>query len=304
MGSVQMESEQPDPRSTLVADLPVTERRLEIGGVSTVALEGGSGPPVVLLHGPGESALWWMRVIPDLAESHRVVVPDLPGQGESGSGDGGVFTVEGILSWLDGLIDRTCPSPPTLVGHVLGGGIAARFAVEEGDRIEGLVLVDSVGLAPFRPSIRFAFRLLSFSLRPSERTYGKFLSHCMYDVEELRKAMGETWDPFIAYNIECARSSETQAAVRGLMGKFALKTIPPEELDRISVPTTLVWGRHDRALRLEIAEEARDRYGWPLHVIDDARDDPKLERPEAFMEALRSALGEGAGPSVTSGPPA
>lgn len=277
-------------RSTLVDSLPVTERRVEIGGVPTVLLEGGSGPPVVLLHGPGESALWWMRVIPELVTTHRVVAPDLPGQGASGSGDGEVFTVDGMLAWLDGLIERSCDLPPALVGHVLGGAVAARFAIEAGDRIEQLVLVDSLGLAPFRPSIGFALRLLSFSLRPSERTYDKFLPHCMYDVEELRRAMGEAWDPFIAYNLECARSSETQAAVRALMPRFTLKTIPQEELEGIAVPTTLIWGRHDRALRLEIAEEASARYGWPLHVIDDARDDPKLERPGAFMEALRSAL--------------
>lgn len=280
------------PRSALLADLPVTERRMDLAGVPTAVLEGGSGSSVVLLHGPGESALWWMRVIPELARRHRVVVPDLPGQGASGLGDGDPLTVDGILSWLDALVEGTCPSPPTLVGHVLGGGIAARYAVSHGDRLRGLVLVDSFGLAPFRPSIAFAFRLLGFSIRPTRGTYDRFLPHCMYDVDAVREAMGDRWEPFIAYNLECAQDGETQAAVRALMPRFALRTIPPEELETISVPTTLIWGRHDRALRLEIAEEASARYGWPLHVIDGARDDPKLERPEAFLEALSSAMEE------------
>lgn len=277
-------------RSTLLEDLPVREESLDLAGVRTAVLEGGSGPPVVLLHGPGESAVWWMRVIPDLTRTHRVVVPDLPGHGASGSADGDDLTVEGILAWLDALIEATCPSPPTLVGHVLGGGIAARFAVGHGARIERLVLVDSFGLAPFRPSIRFAFRLLSFSVRPTEESYRRFLPHCMYDVDDLRAGLGELWQPFLDYNLECARDPGTQAAVRTLMRRFALDTIPPEELAAIATPTTLIWGRHDRALRLEIAEEASDRYGWPLHVIDQARDDPKLERPQAFLEALGSAM--------------
>lgn len=43
-------------------------------------------------------------------------------------------------------------------------------------------------------------------------------------------------------------------------------------------------------MRLEVAEAASSRYGWPLHVIENARDDPAIEQPEAFLKALRSAL--------------
>jgi pimeloyl-ACP methyl ester carboxylesterase len=53
-------------RERLLATIPLTERRLQLAGVSTAVLEGGAGPPVVLLHGPGEFASKWMRVIPDL----------------------------------------------------------------------------------------------------------------------------------------------------------------------------------------------------------------------------------------------
>ena len=55
-------------RERLLAGIPVTERRLQLAGVSTAVLEGGDGPPIVLLHGPGEFAAKWMRVIPDLVD--------------------------------------------------------------------------------------------------------------------------------------------------------------------------------------------------------------------------------------------
>ena len=54
-----------DTREDLLAELPVKERRLELAGVSSAVLEGGDGPPVLLLHGPGEFAALWARVIPD-----------------------------------------------------------------------------------------------------------------------------------------------------------------------------------------------------------------------------------------------
>ena len=77
-----------DAREQLLSGIAVTERRLTLAGVSTAVLEGGDGPPMVLLHGPGEFAAKWMRVIPELVKTHRVVAPDLPGHGASGV-DGG-----------------------------------------------------------------------------------------------------------------------------------------------------------------------------------------------------------------------
>src|SRR5207344_1068672 len=70
-----------DARARLLSGLPVNERRLELAGVSTAVLEGGDGPPMVLL--AGEFAAVWMRVLPDLVTTHRVIAPDLPGLGAS-----------------------------------------------------------------------------------------------------------------------------------------------------------------------------------------------------------------------------
>jgi pimeloyl-ACP methyl ester carboxylesterase len=74
------------------------------------------------------------------------------------------------------------------------------------------------------------------------------------------------------------------------MAQFGTQPIPPAELSRIATPTTLIWGRHDMATPLRAAEAASARYGWPLHVIEDAADDPPMEQPEAFLRALQAAL--------------
>jgi pimeloyl-ACP methyl ester carboxylesterase len=131
MSSAQQEKGRSRPtrsneaRELLLAGLPVTERRLQLAGVSTAVLEGGAGPPVVLLHGPGAYAAAWLRVIPGLVTTHQVVAPDLPGQGAS-TVAAGKLDVDRVVAWLAELVERTCPSPPVLVGHLLGGAIAAR----------------------------------------------------------------------------------------------------------------------------------------------------------------------------------
>jgi len=279
-----------DPRERLLAGMPVTERRLELAGVSTAVLEGGHGPPVMLLHGPGEYAAKWMRVIPDLVTAYRVVAPDLPGHGTSAVVDD-PLDAKRVLAWLGELIERTCPTTtPTLVGQILGGAIAARFASHRSDRLSQLVLVDTLGLAPFQPAPEFGRALTEFIAEPTEDTHDRLWQRCAFDLDRMRDRMGKSWGWVKAYNLDRARVPSLQAAQHGLMEQFGMSAIPAAELARIAVPTTLIWGRHDLATQLRIAEAASARYGWPLHVIENAGDDPPMEQPEAFLKALRAAL--------------
>ena len=70
-----------DARHALLTGIPVEERRLQLAGISTSVHEGGDGPPLLLLHGPGGYGALWHTVIPALTTSHRVIAPDLPGHG-------------------------------------------------------------------------------------------------------------------------------------------------------------------------------------------------------------------------------
>jgi pimeloyl-ACP methyl ester carboxylesterase len=276
-----------DPRARLQAGMPVTERRLELAGISTAVLEGGEGPPLVLLHGPGEFAAKWLRVMPELVATNHVIAPDLPGHGASEAA--GPLTPERVLAWLGELIERACPSPPVLVGQIVGGAIAARFAAGQSGRLAGLVLVDTLGLVPFQPAPEFERALMDFLSQPTDDTIDRLWARCAFDLDGLREGMGERWTALKAYALDRARSSAGQAALHAMMEQFGFPPIAPAELARITVPTTLIWGRHDLATALEAAESASARYGWPLYVIEGAGDDPAIEQPEAFVRALRAA---------------
>jgi pimeloyl-ACP methyl ester carboxylesterase len=276
-----------EARERLLAGLPVTERRRLLGGVSTAMLEGGQGPPMILLHGPGEYAAKWMRVIPELAKENRVIAPDLPGHGAS-KPMVGEFDVSHILAWLDDLIEETCEEAPILVGQVLGGAIAARFAVENGERLRHLVLVDALGLTDFQPAPEFGSALERFIGDPTEATHEELWQRCAYDLHSLRNGMGERWAELKAYNLDRAGDTELHATQQRLMMLFGFPAISNEDLARISVPTTLIWGRHDLATAVAVAEAVSARFDWPLHIVEDAADDPPLEQPEAFLRALHA----------------
>lgn len=286
---IHREISQNSARQRLLSRLPVRERRLEIGGVSTAVLEGGEGHPVVLLHGPGAHALAWMRVIPGLVGRYRLIVPDFPAHGASTAFDG-ELDVSRATAWLAELVERTCARPAALVGHLMGGSIAAYLAAAQPQKVGKLVLVNSMGLTALAPLPEFGLAISRFFSEPSGPSHEQLWQHCAHDLEGLKRQMAETWKDFEDYNVETASSPALGASVPKLLELFAQNPLEPALLERISAPVTLVWGRHDRATPFAVAEAASKRYGWPLHIIEGANDDPPVERPEALVLVLRDVL--------------
>ncbi len=109
------------------------------GLVLTIA--DGGGPPLLLLHGLAASARWWTRVLPALSAQHRVHAVDLPEFGASGHAVR--FHLERVPEQLVALMDTLGLERAGLIGHSMGGLIAARLAADHPDRVDRLVLVDA-----------------------------------------------------------------------------------------------------------------------------------------------------------------
>jgi pimeloyl-ACP methyl ester carboxylesterase len=276
-------------RERLLEGLPVVERRLDLAGISTPILEGGNGSPLVLLHGPGEHALKWLRVLPELVRRHRVIAPDLPGHGSSAVTHG-TLEPDRVVRWLGELLEETCGEPATVVGQVVSGPIAARLAASRHRRIARLVLADTLGLVPFQPSPEFARALSAFLTEPDATTFAGLWRYCAHDVNRLQSDLGERWQTFIGYSLERVRSPEGNQALHAIMEHFGMPEMPPSELQRIEIPVALIWGRHDLATSVSVGEQASARYGWPLYIVEDAGDDPALEQPDGFVAALERAM--------------
>ena len=279
-----------DARHALLTGIPVEERRLQLAGISTSVLEGGDGPPLLLLHGPGGYGALWQTVIPALTTSHRVIAPDLPGHGSSPV-DNAPLEAHRVLDWLGELIEETCEVPPVVVGQLVGGAIAARFAAERSAALDRLVLVVPFGLASFEPSPAFGAALTGFLTAPGEGTHDELWKHCVFDFDRLRARPETRWELLKAYNLDRAADGRVSSAIRALIGQFGFPAIPDELLRRIAVPTSLIWGAHDSIVPLSVGQQASERFGWPLDVIERAGNEPALEAPEEFVRALRRAEG-------------
>ena len=108
----------------------------------------------------------------------------------------------------------------------------------------------------------------------------------MHDLDDVRGHLGDRWAPLRAYNLALATDPGDRRGAAAPARRFRAPGIPPETLDRIAVPTRLVWGTKDTIVPVAVGRRAAERYGWPMHVLEGVGNEPALEAPAAFVEAV------------------
>lgn len=278
-----------DPRSRMLAGAPVGERRMRLAGVRTVVLEAGAGRPLLLLQGGIEcGGAYWAPVLAGLAAQHRLVVPDLPGLGESepfARLDAARFD-----DWLDALITATCDEPPGLVAHSLCGSLAARFAARHGRRLGRLVVYAAPGIGPYRMPAGLRVAAVRFGVRPTARNAERLQRRALHDYDGFHRAEPAWLQAFTDCLRVHAADRHVQRTMRALV-RAGTRRVPDADLRAIPVPVALLWGRHDRFVPPAVGARASARLRLPLHVVEDAGHVPHIERPDAFRLALAAALG-------------
>jgi 2-hydroxymuconate-semialdehyde hydrolase len=256
-------------RTALLSGLPVVQRRLG----STSLLEAGSGPPIVLLHGGIEcGGVIWAPVVAELAASHRLVIPDLPGLGESEPDTASFDT------WLRELVEQTCDEEPAVVAHSLVGTLAARCGIGR-----PLLIYGAPGVGRYRMPLALRTAAIRFGVRPTARNLERMERLAFHDLDALDSGWREA---FGAYMLDRARIPHVQRTMRRLVAAGTKQV----ELPRCE----LIWGRHDRFVPLALAEAA----GRPLHVIEDAGHVPHVERPEAFTAVVAATVRRASAPAA------
>jgi 2-hydroxymuconate-semialdehyde hydrolase len=194
-----------------------------------------------------------------------------------------------FAEWFAALVQQTCNEKPTLLAHSLYGSMAARFATQHGSHLRGLVLYGAPGIGPYRLPLGLLVTAIRFDLRPSERNNARFADWAFLDPARTRRRDPDWYDAFMAYGRSRGAVPDVKRTMRQLI-KAGSKQISDDELRGIDVPVALLWGRRDRMVPLRIAELASTKFGWPLHVVEDAGHVPHIEQPEGFLRALGAAL--------------
>ena len=236
---------------------------------------GGSGSPLVLVHGEGDQAGAWARIMTPLVETRRVVVPDLAGHGGSAP-DEGPLSVDVLVEGLQAVVAETCGTEPVvLVGHSLGALVAFTFAEENPQRVARLVAVNggpissSATEVPLRPRDRDDARAMMEALMgsPADAIPG----HVLGDI--VRRAQ----------NGPGSRLQQTAVA----MGRFAMD----DRLNELEVPVSLIWGEADELFDVSYARTLSSLLPkCDLELLEGCGHWPQRECPVQTAEALEAVL--------------
>lgn len=255
----------------------------------------GAGEPVVLLHGFPTSGHLWSDVVPLLPAGHRVVVVDLLGYGRSDRPLAHTVSVDAhadrVAQLFDELrIDRAC-----VVGHGLGGGVAQSLAVRHAARVSKLCLVASLSFDLW-PTMRargvHAIAPIGGVLPPAAlvRVVRRTLARGYRSATRAARSMDLYLRPFgspegrdaLVAHVRALTSDENAA-------------LPPR-LSEIGVPTTILWGEHDRITPVEGSARLERAIPNAERVVIDGHHMLPEEDPHPVAEAI-SALLRGGGRS-------
>lgn len=112
----------------------VTHRYIDVPGVRLHVAEAGDGPPILMLHGWPQHWWIWRRVIPALAEGHRVICPDLRGFGWSDA-PAGRYEISELAADMVALLDALELDQVDLIGHDWGGYTGFLLCLDAPERI-------------------------------------------------------------------------------------------------------------------------------------------------------------------------
>jgi pimeloyl-ACP methyl ester carboxylesterase len=274
--------------------VPLQTQRLRLHGHDVEYATAGSGPAVLLIHGITSSLRTWSKVIPRLAEDHRVIAPDLLGHGASAKPRGD-YSLGSFASGLRDIMIALDVPTATVVGHSMGGGIAMQLAYQFPERVERLALVNSGGLgrevslllrAATLPGADLVLPLLFGTplFRPAGFVAGKAmgalglrsrgdLEGMAHGVRSLRRREGQRAFLHTARSIMDAGGQRINATDRLYLAE--------------SMPSLIVWGERDSLIPADHGRAAQQAMpGSRLELFPDAGHFPFNDEPDRFVDVL------------------
>jgi len=256
-------------------------------------LHGGSGEPLVLVHGYTGDITDWRHQIPEFSRTHRVLVMDLRGHGRSEAPtDRSTYTIPEMTSDVEELVAQVGFDRYHLLGHSMGGGIVQEIALRSPQKLLSLTLHDT--------SLKFA--MTGDPVMENWRNTRMTLAEAgdMVAVAELPPPVPPP--PHMpADRLEETKVRLSKMSPDAFIGAWqGLESWEgtADRAARITAPTLIIYGDLDAPMLIQGSSKLAQRIpNVRVEVIPETAHSPQWERPELFNRALRRHLEANAAPS-------
>lgn len=258
-------------------------------------LDVGKGKPVILIHGFGGSMWQWEYQYLPLAETHRVLIPDLIGSGLSDKPEA-PYSPEHLVKFFLEFMNSLEIEEAILIGNSMGAGLAMAMALDYPDRVDRLVLIsgfpaqveDSVASPQYRRFLhhRPPLWLATIGNRLAGRgTTERLLKEIVYQPELISASI-------IERSFHNRQRGDLLTPLYSLLDHIhSWEKRYGQRIANISHQTLLLWGDHDRVFPLEVGKQVKNLLSqaeW--HIIPEAGHLPQWEQPQVVNPLILSFL--------------
>ena len=247
-------------------------------GSDRLVLLGGGDRTVVFLHGLFGTPEHWRFVMNSLADDYRLVAPQLPLDRRPDRRSDGIKSLDDLIDHVARTIFALDLPPVVMCGNSLGGLVSVEVCLRYPERVAGLVLAGSAGI--FERSLTSGERP-----KPSREFVRSIGLDIFADEALITDEMVEEWyqsvldRDYVRFLLRVARATRDWRLT--------------DDLQRLDLPTLIVWGRDDKVTPPAVAEEFKRKIARSrLEYIEGCGHAPSLERPAVFTDLLRRFLPE------------
>jgi len=259
------------------------ERWANLNGLKIRYLESGKGNDrhILFIHGLGSSADRWLGIPDALSENFHTIALDLPGFGKSDKPEMD-YTIENFRKTIEDFINTIINGKTSIVGHSLGGYIAAEIAIQN-SQVESLVLIDSSGM--LKKPTPLLEEYLKVAMNPTEDNVRKVFEQMVADPARIPSKLVEDFISRInSPNAKYAFKSTLQNSANTQIGLERLKLIE-------NIPTLIVWGAEDKVIPPEHSRLFKEAISnSQIKIIQDAGHAPFAEKPDQVCKILNNFL--------------
>ena len=240
--------------------------------------------PVIFVHGIPTNSFLWRQIAPEIAESRRVIVPDLVGYGNSTMREGFDRSIRAQEQALAGLVSTLDLDTVSLVSHDIGSGVALRYAAHEPSDVEQLVVSNGTCYDSWPVEFISGLGLPKTAEMDSDEFEGQL------DYAFGEGTYGEADPTFVSgMKTPWLREGGQRALARAAVATNTNHTteIPYED---ITADLLCLWGDDDVLQPIEYGERLVDDVGGEVVALDEAFHWVTEDRPDAYCEELRAFL--------------
>ncbi|MGL4368731.1 MAG: alpha/beta fold hydrolase [Spirochaetota bacterium] len=263
----------------------LVQKNVRLSDCAISYLEGGKGETVVFIHGFGAEKDYWTPMADYLTDNYHLIIPDLPGSGESEKRTDISYDVDTQARRIHEFLTALNAGKVIIAGNSMGGNIAGIFAVKYPSEIKGLILLDTLGI-----------------ISPEKSDLAKSLE---LGINPLIVAVPEDFDRLIEYGF--ANPPYMPGPIKKLLAEQSIRNKPfndkvwadinskpaplQDRLSKLTMPVLVIWGDKDRILHVscvQVLEKNLPR--CRTHILKDCGHGPMMERPEETAGYIREFM--------------